>query len=268
MTTKRQLRSAKKLKNIERQKEKYPSITGKIIHDSDIILEILDSRFVNDTRNIEAEKEIIKRNKKIIFVLNKSDIAFPKKKEKLKPYAIISCKERKGIKNLRDKIKEISKKIKKEKVVVGVIGYPNTGKSSLINSLIGKGSAPVSSQAGFTKGMQKLKLSEGIVLIDTPGIIPEKEYSTTKKELILKYAKVGGKSYSQIKEPELVIAKIMEEHRGVLEKYYNIRAKNNVEILLEELGRKKGLLKKGGEVDEDKTARLILKDWQTGQIKI
>jgi len=112
-------------------------------------------------------------------------------------------------------------------------------KSSLINLLIGKGSAAVSSQAGFTKSIQKLRLSKGIVLIDTPGIIPEEEYSTIQESLISKSAKIGGKSYSQVKNPELAVVKIMKEHPDVLENYYKIKAKNNPEILLEKLGKEK-----------------------------
>src|SRR5690606_27219401 len=100
------------------------------------------------------------------------------------PYVLVSCTKRKGIKKLRDLIKITAKKIEKkekreikkdkiivsenEKVKVGIIGYPNTGKSSLINILSGKGGAGVGSDAGFTKNIQKIRLSEDVVLIDSP----------------------------------------------------------------------------------------------------
>jgi ribosome biogenesis GTPase A len=155
-----------------------------------------------------------------------------------------------------------------EKITVGIIGYPNTGKSSLINSLIGKSSAGVGSDAGFTKSIQKIKLSENIVLIDSPGIIPEREYSSQDREKISMHTKLGARSYSQVKEPEMVIANLMKDYSKTLEKFYKIDAKGDSEILLEELGRKKGFMKKGGEVNEDTAARLILKDWQSGKIKI
>ena len=65
-----------------------------------------------------------------------------------------------------------------------------------------------------------------------------------------------------------MVIELMKEFRGVLEKHYKIRSKYDSEILLEELGKRKGFVKKGGVVDEDKTARFILKEWQEGKIKI
>jgi ribosome biogenesis GTPase A len=262
-------RRTRHLKKISKQREKYPDLLKKIIKDSDIILEVLDARFPEETRNYEIEEEIKKLNEKIIYILNKSDLIMNVKENKsLNPRVLVSCKKRKGIKDLRNLIKKESKKIKKDKVLVGVIGYPNTGKSSLINLLVGKSSAGVGSDAGYTRGIQKLKLSQGIVLLDSPGVIPVKEYSNVNKEIITKHAKVGGRSYSQVKEPEIVVANLIKEYKNVFEKFYNIKTKNNPEILIEELGKRKGFLKKAGKVNEDKTARLILKDWQDGKIKV
>ena len=269
-------RRTRKTKNIRKQKAKYPAVVDKLINSSDIILEVLDARFIKETRNIELENEIKNKGKALIFVINKSDLAEKIRKQELqdaKPYVLISAKQRKGIKDLRIKIKRESKKITKAidetgKISIGIIGYPNTGKSSLINTLIGRSKAGTGSEAGFTKGVQKLKLSENILLIDSPGVIPKKDYSGFEKEKIAKHTKVGGRSFSQVKEPELVIANIMKEHKEILENHYKIKAKNNSETLIEKLARKKGFLKKGGEINEDKTARFILKEWQQGKIKL
>ena len=269
-------RHTRKTKNIRKQRGKYPLLAKKIIENSDIILEILDARFVQETRNRDFEKEINKKGKKIIYVLNKSDLINKNKvriSEELNPYVFVSATNRKGIKKLRDRIKRESKEVNKEreinqKIIVGIIGYPNTGKSSLINSLIGKSSAGVGSDAGFTKSLQKIKLSQDIVLIDSPGIIPEKEYSPQDKEKIALNTKLGARSYSQVKEPELVVANIMKSYSNLLENFYKIDAKGDPEILLEKLGKRKGFLKKGGEANEDATARLIIRDWQQGKIKI
>ena len=273
MPTKRQKRSEKQLKNAKKQRKKYPELLKKVVTFADIILEVLDARFVQETRNLEIEKEIKKQGKEIIYLMNKSDLAGKiKKPEDIKSYVIISCKSRKGIRELRDKIKTESKRIKKQnpedKVTVGIIGYPNTGKSSLINLLIGKRSAGTGADAGFTKGIQKLRLSSNIILLDSPGVIPEKEYSGTDNQAIAKHTIVGGRSYSQVKDPEIVVANIIKNFRGVLEKQYKINAKGNSEILLEELGRRKGFLKKGGKINIDRTARLVLKEWQKGDIEI
>ncbi|MFA5953194.1 MAG: GTPase [Candidatus Pacearchaeota archaeon] len=259
---------------IKKQKSKYSELHEKIIESSDIILEILDARFPEETRNLEIEEEIKKRKKILVYVLNKSDLVINKKTygyKNLTPKILVSCKDRKGIKNLRDLIKKLSKKIPLEenkKVFVGVIGYPNTGKSSLLNILIGKSSAGVGSEAGFTKGIQKIKLTENIVLIDSPGVIPKEKYSQEQKDKISEQTIAGGRSYTQVKDPELVVQSIMEKYPEILEKYYKINANGNSEYLIEKLGKSRGFLKKGGFVDEDKTARLILKDWQKGNIKI
>jgi ribosome biogenesis GTPase A len=267
-----------KTQNMRKQRGKYPQIAKKIIEDSDIILEILDARFIQETRNEEFENEIKKKKKKLIYVLNKADLIDKnntKLSKEITNYVFVSSTLRKGIRELRNKIKIEAKKINREKeqtdnqkITVGIIGYPNTGKSSLINSLIGKSSAGVGSDAGFTKSMQKIKLSQGIVLMDSPGIIPEKEYSPQDREKISMHTRLGARSYSQVREPDLVVASLMKDYSNVLDKFYGIGSKGDSEILIKELGKKRGFLKKGGEVNEDVTARLILKDWQTGKIKL
>ncbi|MBT3405263.1 hypothetical protein HN832_04785 [archaeon] len=253
-------------------KSKFPEILKKVIQNSDIIIQVLDARFPEDTRNLEVEKKIEAKEKKLIYVLNKSDMVSKKQKHQFKPYIYISSTKRKGSKDLRNQIKIQAKKIKKpveeNKIYVGIIGYPNTGKSSLINLLIGKTSAGTGAEAGFTKGVQKLKLSENLYLLDSPGVIPEEEYSAIKKDAIAKHVKVSARGYSQVKEPELIISELMKDYAKQIEAFYKIKSKGDVEILLEELGKQKNFLKKGGEINEDQTARLIIKDWQEGKIKI
>ena len=270
MTTKRQIYSTKRLENIKKQRGKYPSLLKKIIETSDIILEILDARFSKEMKNEEIEKLIKNKGKKIIYVLNKSDLT-RKRDKRLNPRIFVSCKNRKGISELRNKIKSEAAKIKKEgkynRVQVGVIGYPNTGKSSLINLLIGKNSAKTGAEAGFTKGIQKLRLTEGIHLLDSPGVIPTEGYSMTDREKIAQHVRVGGKSYSQVKNPELALNEIVKSNKKELERFYKIKF-DNAEDLIEKIGKKKSFLRKGGEINSDQTARAILKDWQIGLIEI
>jgi ribosome biogenesis GTPase A len=119
------------------------------------------------------------------------------------PYSFVSCTKHRGIKNLRDKIKQMSKSVKKnennkfDRIQVGIIGYPNTGKSSITNSLIGRMSASVGAEAGHTKGIQKLRMTKDILILDSPGVIPKEDYSLHEQEKIIKHERVGGKSFSQ-----------------------------------------------------------------------
>jgi len=270
MATKRQARSTKRLKNIKKQRGKYPLLLERIIELSDIVLEILDARFSKEMQNKDIEKLVKSQKKKIIYVLNKTDLT-RKRDLRLKPKIFVSCKNQMGITKLRNKIKEEASKIKKvgehNPVLVGVIGYPNIGKSSLINLLIGRTSAKTSSDAGFTKGIQKLRLTKEIHLLDSPGVIPVDEYSMTSEEKIAQHVKVGGRSYNQIKNPEIALNEIVKTNKKNLEKFYKIKLKD-AEDLIEKIGKKKGFLKKGGEVDSDRTSRAVLKDWQLGNIEV
>ncbi len=275
MVSKRQIHSTQRLKNIKKQKPKFPDILLKVVDTSDIILQVLDSRFIEETRNKEIEELIKNSGKILIHIFNKSDLSLANKRIKnLSPYVFISCTKRKGIKKLRERIKIEARKVKHSKentfnrIQVGVIGYPNVGKSSVINLLKGKTSAGVGSESGFTKGLQKIKLTSKILLLDSPGVIPTSKYSHEDEEKISLHAKLGARSHNKIKYPELVISSLMEEYAMVLEKHYKIQSKNDSEVFLEKLGRKLNYLKKGNEVDTDRTSRKILRDWQTGVIKI
>jgi len=264
------------LVNIKKQREKYPSVAEKVIRMSDIILEILDVRFIEETRNRETEKEIKAKGKEIIFVLNKVDLI---NKEDLVlssdiyPYLLVSAKDRLGGAKLRNLIKiEARKFLRKEKgrknVYIGVLGYPNVGKSSIINLLTGKTGAGVGAMPGFTKGLQKLRLSRGVLLIDTPGVIPKKDYSHTKSKLIEQHAKLGARSYANVPDPEMAVHRLIKDYSGDLEKFYGVDTHGDSELLIEEVGKKKKLMLKGGVVDVDRTARVILRDWQEGKIKV
>jgi ribosome biogenesis GTPase A len=274
------------IENMRRQRVKYPEVAKRIVDTSDIILEVMDARFPEETRNRKLEEEIEKQGKKIIYVLNKSDLVKDKEINEIKgtlyPYALISCTNKSGIKDLRNLIRIVAKKvenpekreIKKDKIIngndnrikVGAIGYPNTGKSSLLNLLARRGAAGVGPIAGFTKNVQKIKLTSDIVLIDSPGVIPEDQYSTTDRRKISESTIFGGKSYTQVREPEIVINEIFKKYSEQVKKYYNVEVEDSDE-LIEKVGHMKKILSKGGIVNIDQTSREILKDWQLGKIK-
>lgn len=263
------------IENIKKQRSKFPSVVKEVVRISDIILQVLDARFINETRNLELEEMMKKQNKKIIYVVNKIDLVnLEETKEKLKkenlyPYVLVSCTKRIGGKSLRDRIKIMAKSIdsRYERIQVGIIGYPNTGKSSIINFITGKPSAPTASESGFTKGIQKIKLAEGILILDTPGVIPDLEYSSINQSALEKHTKIGVRNYDKVKDPEMMVDSLMPGFSKEIEAFYSINANGSIDVLLEELGRKKNFLIKKGEIDTDRTARLVLKDWQEGKIK-
>lgn len=263
------------IENISRQRIPFPKQVQDMIAICDIILEVLDARFIDETRNIALENFIKASNKRIIYVLNKSDLINIKEKKQeieqkdLYPHVFLSSKERKGGRELRNRIKMEVKNLKTNfsRAQVGVIGYPNTGKSTLINFLIGKSSARTAPEAGFTRGLQKVKLTANILIIDTPGVIPDKDYSSTANAAA-KHAKIGVRTYDKVKDPDFIVASLMEKYSKEIQDFYKIDAQGNSETLIEQLGRQKNLLKKGNEVNTDRTARFILKDWQDGKIRV
>ena len=256
---------------MKKQKEKYPDQVMQILDTSDVIIQVLDARFPEETRNKPIEDIVKKKRKKLIFVLNKSDLVDKEKYKvpnEIKPFVFVSSKNREGSRALRELIKQQikSRNEKFNRSQVGIIGYPNTGKSSLINFLIGKASAKTAYEAGFTKGIQKLRLTKEILLMDTPGVIPKEKYSHTEHNKLSHHVKVGARNYDKVKDPEFIVADLVKEYSNEIGAYYNLDFKQDPEVLIEQLGRKRNFLSKGGIVDEDRTARSILRDWQEGKI--
>jgi len=261
--------------NTNKHRIPIPKMVKEVIRISDIVLEVLDARFIEETRNRELERMILDNGKKIIFVLNKADLidVVELKKnidlEGLKPYVLVSCRTRNGIRELRTRIKIEAKRMKQERSThIGIIGYPNTGKSSIINVIAGGGRAKTASEAGFTKGMQKIRLAKGVLLLDTPGVMPEKEAPAHRTEHAKKLSFIGVKTFDRAKNPEFIVFELMKENPGVFEKFYGIDANGDSEKLIEEFGRKNKFLAKGGSVNIDRAARAILKDWQFGKIRV
>lgn len=239
-------------------------IVNKVIYDADILLLVLDARLIDETRNQEIEDRIISHGKPLIYVVTKCDLvqkeSIEKYKSSLKPLVFISSKEYLGVTKLREKIIIEGKRIGKEKVRVGVLGYPNVGKSSLINAMNGRHSASTSSNSGQTKGVQLVKESARIMFLDTPGVIPYLE----KDEI--KHAMTCSVDFNKAKNPDVVVIELLEKFPGVLESHYKIEPEDDPEELIAKIALKMNILKKGGVPDIERASRAILKDWQTGNI--
>ena len=235
-------------------------IVNRVIADCDILIEVLDARFPELTRNKEVEQKVKEKGKKLLYVINKADLSKDvTKRLKVKPFVLFSAKKHYGTNLLRDAIMKLSKG---EKAKVGILGYPNVGKSSVINALKGKASAKTSPKAGYTKGRQLIRVSNKILLLDTPGVIPFLEKDR------IKHAIISSTDFTKVKDPDLIVIEIMKEYPGAIERFYNIKPSKDHEATLEDIAIKTGKLKKQGIPDIERCSRDILKDWQRGKIKI
>jgi ribosome biogenesis GTPase A len=230
-----------------------------VLREADIIIEVLDARLVQETRNREIEEKVGRFGKKMLYVINKCDLVekstIRKQTQSLKPHVYISSTKHLGTTILKKKILELSRG---NSVVVGVVGYPNVGKSSLINALAGRGAARTSAESGYTKGMQKIRVDNKIVVLDTPGVFPSLEKDT------MKHGKIGAIDYAKIKDPEEVVLQLIEQESSI-KAYYKVSG-SSPEDILTHIGKKLGKLKKGGDVNREVAARQVLKDWQQGKI--
>jgi len=237
----------------------------KVISEADIVLEILDSRDPESFRNKKIEEIVAKQGKKLILVINKSDLVpkdilekWKRKLSKEYPTVYISSKDRLGTRILR---KTILKHASRIPVKVALIGYPNVGKSSIINVLKGKHSAGTSPIPGFTKHSQLFRITPKIFILDTPGVYPAED----EVSLMLKSALEVEKIKDPITCALELIKFVREKDPEQLIKAYGIESNDDLEFL-EKLTIKRGRLLKGGEPDVEEMARIILRDWQRGKI--
>lgn len=258
----------------------------------DVVIELLDARIPLSSRNPDIDK--IVENKKRIIALNKSDLADEEQnkkwvqyfKNKNLPAVIIDSNSGKGIDNclklivneMKDELEKASSKGRIGKNIrVMIIGIPNVGKSSFINRISKKTSAVVGNRPGVTKQKQWIRIDNNIELLDTPGVLWPKFES---EEIGLNLAYTGS-----IKDE--VIDKV--EVAFFLLKYLNTNYKNNLmerykitneelESIVEEeendtilnlmhlIGKKRGAIVSGGNVDETKVANIVLDDFRTSKL--
>lgn len=260
----------------------------------DIVVEILDARIPISSRNPDIEQYI--KSKKRLVVLNKFDLADAAENQKwVKFYenqgieaVLVNSNSGDGIDNAIKKIEKINKDNQKKfenkgrigkAIRVMVLGIPNVGKSSFINRVTKKNSATVGNKPGVTRQKQWIRINNNIELLDTPGVLwPkfEKEdialnlaYTGTIKDDILPIIEIGYNLLKLlIKEyPE----KIIERYKLGKEEIKNVLssdAEENEKILeiMHMIGRKRGALISGGNIDEEKVARIILEEFRSGKI--
>lgn len=244
-------------------------VVDDVIANSDIIVVVGDSRMPEISVNSELERKAKKHGKEIIIAFTKKDLATPERLDKAKknfPEAFfVSGTKNEGVAELRTHLQIVAKRMKIDEPRIGVVGYPNIGKSALLNALARRARALVADKPGTTRGVQWIKAGN-LRILDTPGVIPYEDKST---KLVL----LGSKHPDNIAEPEKIayeIITIAKQSKGALESCYDISSTHlrDEQEIIEEIGKKRGYLKRGGIVDEMKTCIQIIRDWQKGKLKV
>lgn len=260
------------------RKLSYTKLAKDVIEKADVILEVLDARLVQETRNRDLEELIERKGKRLIHVINKSDLA-PRKylqraKLGLTNAIFISARHRDGMSRLRQLIYKVAAKSKTSEsdIKVGVIGYPNVGKSSIINALAGRASASVSPVSGHTKALMKVRVTRRIMVIDSPGVIPVDEKDEAKLAII------ASKNPDALKAPDLVAVQILwlllQQHgEAWFTQTFGVpvpgQAREAIDLLdtLDAIALVRKRLSKGGAPDTLSMGRQVVMDWQRGKFQ-
>ncbi|XP_056900973.1 nucleolar GTP-binding protein 2 [Takifugu flavidus] len=245
----------------------------KVIDSSDVIIQVLDARDPMGTRSKSIETYLKKEKpwKHLIFVLNKCDLiptwvtkrwvaVLSPEYPTLAFHASLTNSFGKG--SLIQLLRQFGKlHTDKKQISVGFIGYPNVGKSSIINTLRSKKVCNVAPIAGETKVWQYITLMRRIFLIDCPGVVYPSEDS--ESDIVLK----GVVQVEKIKNPEEHIGPVLERAKPeYIQKTYRIPTWDSPEDFLEKLAFRTGKLLKGGEPDLSTVSKMVLNDWQRGRI--
>lgn len=250
----------------------------------DAVAELVDARVPVSSRNPMLASLV--NNKPRIVLLNKSDMADPGetarwiaayKKENIRALAL-DCKSGKGINGfvplvqeaLRDRIMQWEQKGMVGHVIrVMVVGIPNVGKSSLINKLAKGGKAEVEDRPGVTRQNRWFRVGKGMDLLDTPGVLwPKFEDPIVGERLAF-----TGAVRDDILDVEWLAMRLLEllakEYPQELQKRYKIpELPENIasDLLLEMIGKKRGMLISGGEVDTLRAATMLLDEFRAGKL--
>lgn len=240
-----------------------------VIRKTDLVVQVLDARDPYGTRCKYLEDYAKSLGKKMLFVINKSDLVDRQLLEQHKrslsgraPTHYLSAKEKKGISHLK---KIILEKAPHLPAKVSIIGYPNVGKSLLSNALKGRTAAKVAPVPGFTKSQQWVRVSEEILLYDTPGVIPFSEKEST---LAIKGAIEADSLKNPIDAASEIILKILAEKPVILAEVYGIQPEQEPEKIIEQIAIARGRLLKGGAPNMEEAAKLIVRDWYKGKLRV
>ncbi|KAG8861063.1 hypothetical protein FRC20_011534 [Serendipita sp. 405] len=290
------------LRAVRIQRRQYLKVLHKVVDQSDIVIMVLDARDPEGCRSKMVEDEVRRREsdgKRLIFVLNKIDLVpkenaqawlrylrhsaptLPFKSSVQIQRQNLTSRTSPALLNLLKSFKPPNRSIN-----VGVVGYPNVGKSSLINSLKRARVCPVASEPGWTKDLQSVSIERGLKIIDSPGVIFDEEVpsSSTTPNSVSQASRImllNVLSASSIPEPIPIIKSILSRTpHNTLRELYSLpdfdvedndtsRTENEMSIatkFLTMLALTSGRLLPGGTPNLEAAATQVLRDWNSGKI--
>lgn len=247
----------------------------------DVVIEILDARIPYSSKNPDIDE--LAKNKSRVILLNKYDLADEKYTNMWKTYfekkgyfvTLVNSKAGNGVKKVNDVVQLACKeKIERDRkkgilnrpVRAMVVGIPNVGKSTFINSFAGKACTKTGNKPGVTKGKQWIKLNKNIELLDTPGILwPKFE----DQAVGLRLAFIGSirEEILNILELSIELIKFLNiYYKGNLENRFHIESNEDPVVLLSGIAENRACRLKGGELDLNKAASIVMDDFRNGKL--
>ena len=248
----------------------------------DVGAELLDARIPVSSANPMVEELV--SGKPRIIILNKADLANPratdqwisyyeKKGIPVLPMSVGNSKNKKKLLQvIRDTAEPILAKwkrrgMKSRSVRLMILGIPNVGKSSLINFLAGTAATRTANTPGHTRGKQWVRLSEGLDLLDTPGVLWPKFDDQTAALRLAATGAIAGDVFNASEVVAELMSSLAKTSPEILKEQYNIENPDqDPQVLLEQAGRRRGCLLPGGNIDFDRAEIVVLRDFRNGKL--